>query len=189
MSSSAFSTMETFSPTTIHGNTMVILCSKTYCIAYMDSILRVSKGRMPSLGPILRQQTQKSPCHTGSTTSYLHSLLRVYMPSRSLRLVSERYNHKEAQNHAFVHCFLLVEWYSQHYPDNWISDNIQETHTYSNCNLQKKNRCFHYSLVLLCSTLYYFCTKQQCLYCWHFLCLFPLKMNRMLYSSFVNRFR
>lgn len=121
--------------------------------------------------------------------SYLHSLLRVYMPSRSLRLVSERYNHKEAQNHAFVHCFLLVEWYSQHYPDNWISDNIQETHTYSNCNLQKKNRCFHYSLVLLCSTLYYFCTKQQCLYCWHFLCLFPLKMNRMLYSSFVNRFR
>ncbi len=39
---------------------------------------------------------------TGSAPAYFHSLLRIYIPSRSLRSASERclwYHHREAQNH------------------------------------------------------------------------------------------
>jgi len=76
-------------PTTIHGK-LQWLCSKTYCIAYMDSILSVSKSRIPYLVQILRQQTQKSSCQMVSATSYIQSLLRVYMSSRNLQSVSEQ---------------------------------------------------------------------------------------------------
>ncbi len=43
---------------------------------------------------------------TGSAPSYFHSLLRIYIPSRSLRSASERplwYHHREAQNHSPEH--------------------------------------------------------------------------------------
>ncbi len=39
---------------------------------------------------------------TGSAPTYFHSLLRIYIPSRSLRSASERhliYHHRDAQNH------------------------------------------------------------------------------------------
>ncbi len=43
---------------------------------------------------------------TGSAPTYFHSLLQIYVPSRSLRSVSERllvYHHREAQNHSPEH--------------------------------------------------------------------------------------
>ncbi len=43
---------------------------------------------------------------TGSAPSYFHSLLRIYIPSRSLRSASERrlvYHHREDQNHSPEH--------------------------------------------------------------------------------------
>ncbi len=43
---------------------------------------------------------------TGSAPTYFHSLLRIYIPSRSLRSASERrliYHHREAQNHSPEH--------------------------------------------------------------------------------------
>ncbi len=43
---------------------------------------------------------------TGSAPSYFHSLLRIYIPSRSLRSASERrlvVHHREAQNHSPEH--------------------------------------------------------------------------------------
>ncbi len=43
---------------------------------------------------------------TGFAPSYFHSLLRIYIPSRSLRSASERrlvYHHREAQNHSPEH--------------------------------------------------------------------------------------
>ncbi len=43
---------------------------------------------------------------TGSAPAYFHSLLRIYIPSRSLRSASERrlvVHHREAQNHSPEH--------------------------------------------------------------------------------------
>ncbi len=43
---------------------------------------------------------------TGSAPTYFHSLLQIYVPSRSLRSASERllvYHHREAQNHSPEH--------------------------------------------------------------------------------------
>ncbi len=43
---------------------------------------------------------------TGSAPTYFHSLLRIYIPSRSLRSASERrlvVHHREAQNHSPEH--------------------------------------------------------------------------------------
>ncbi len=40
---------------------------------------------------------------TGSAPTYFHSLLRIYISSRSLRSANERRHHREAQNHSPEH--------------------------------------------------------------------------------------
>ncbi len=65
---------------------------------------------------------------TGSAPSYFHSLLRIYIPSRSLRsaprgAITER--HKITFQNGFIHRSWLVEWTSHPHPQCWIPDNLQ----------------------------------------------------------------
>ncbi len=68
---------------------------------------------------------------TGSAPAYFHSLLRIYIPSRSLRSTNERRlvvpsqrGDKITFQNIFVHCSWLVEWSSHPYPECWIPDNF-----------------------------------------------------------------
>ncbi len=71
---------------------------------------------------------------TGSAPAYLHSLLRIYIPSRSLRsAVSDAswYHHREAQNHSPEHSRSPVPGWWNDLPipilNCWISVNLQAT--------------------------------------------------------------
>ncbi len=46
---------------------------------------------------------------TGSAPAYFHSLITIYIPSRSLRTASERQNHKITFQNVFIHRSWLVE--------------------------------------------------------------------------------
>ncbi len=65
---------------------------------------------------------------TGSAPAYLHSLMTIYIPSRSPRSVvpSQRGTKITFQN-IFIHRSWLVEWTSQPHPECWIPDNFQAT--------------------------------------------------------------
>ncbi len=71
---------------------------------------------------------------TGSAPAYFHSLLRIYIPSRSLRSASERRlvvpsqrGSKSTLQNILVHRSWLVEWSSHPHPECWIPVNLQET--------------------------------------------------------------
>ncbi len=109
---------------------------------------------------------------TGSAPAYIHSLLRIYIPSRSLRSASERpitERHKITFQNIFVHCSWLVECSSHPNPECWFPDNFQAVENSSLSTLfdliiNKKNK-----LKKRCLSLYLFppflaCTcLEQCL--------------------------
>ncbi len=67
---------------------------------------------------------------TGSAPSYFHSLLRIYIPSRSLRSASERRiteRLKITLQNILFHCSWPVEWSSHPHPECWIPVNFQAT--------------------------------------------------------------
>ncbi len=90
---------------------------------------------------------------TGSAPSYFRSLMRIYIPSRSLRSV-------------FIHRSWLVEWTSHPYPECWIPDNFQATPENSSLPssldfILKKNKklCFLFLTSPCLATIY----SGQCL--------------------------
>ncbi len=70
---------------------------------------------------------------TGSAPTYFHSLLRIYIPSRSLRsasvkprgTITERL--KITLQNILFHRSWLVEWSSHPHPECWIPVNLQAT--------------------------------------------------------------
>ncbi len=112
---------------------------------------------------------------TGSAPSYFHSLLRIYIPSRSLRSASERSPHGTIterlkitlQNILFHHSWLL-EWSPPPNPECWISVNLQATTENSSLstlhdiilNLKKKITLIFLFIFLSFPSLYLF---EQCL--------------------------
>ncbi len=75
---------------------------------------------------------------TGSAPTYFHSLLRIYIPSRSLRSASERawYHHREAQNHSPEHSL------SPFLAGGMISPLIRNAGSLSNFKQQLKTHLF-----------------------------------------------
>ncbi len=104
------------------------------------------------------QQAQNSPCYTSlcllhwlpvaarikfktlmpayrtaSAPSYLHSLITIHIPSRSLKSAGERRlmvpseRHKITLQNVFIHRSWLVELNSHPHPECWIPDNLQAT--------------------------------------------------------------
>ncbi len=66
----------------------------------------------------------------GSAPAYFHSLIWIYIPSRSLRSASERCLKITLQNILF-HRSWLVEWSSHPHPECWIPVNIKAITEYS----------------------------------------------------------
>ncbi len=69
---------------------------------------------------------------TGSAPAYFHSLLRIYIPSRSLRSASERRLMVPSQRGSkslsrTFSLIILVEWSSHPHPECWIPVNLQAT--------------------------------------------------------------
>ncbi len=70
---------------------------------------------------------------TGSAPTYFHSLLRIYIPSRSLRSASERrlvvpsQSLKITLQNILVHRSWPVEWSSHPHPECWIPVNLHAT--------------------------------------------------------------
>ncbi len=69
---------------------------------------------------------------TGSAPSYFHSVLRIYIPSRSLRSASEPCGTiterlKITLQNILIHRSWLVEWSSYPHPECWIPVNLQAT--------------------------------------------------------------
>ncbi len=71
---------------------------------------------------------------TNSEPAYFHSLLRIYIPSRSLRSASERCLVVPSQRgsqitlqNILVHHSLLEEWSSHPHPECWIPVDLQAT--------------------------------------------------------------
>ncbi len=63
---------------------------------------------------------------TGSAPTYFHSLLQIYIPSRSLRsAITERL--KITLQNILVHHSWLVEWSSHPHPECWLHVNLQAT--------------------------------------------------------------
>ncbi len=100
---------------------------------------------------------------TGSAPSYFHSLITIYIPSRSLRseilvrvsphgAITER--HKITLQNVFIHRSWLVEWTSHPHPECWIPENVQATPENSSLpsslskKKKKKNISFLHSLSL-----------------------------------------
>ncbi len=130
---------------------------------------------------------------TGSAPTYFHSLMTIYIPSRSLRSASERRLKITFQN-ILVHRSWLMEWPSQPYPDCWIPVNLQATTENSSLstlldiipNCQQKKIIYLYLFLLLLACTYL--TNA-----WDLLLrALPLsvcfKMNRFMYSPIVSRF-
>ncbi len=106
---------------------------------------------------------------TGSAPTYFHSLLQIYIPSRSLRSASERRlvdtiteRLKITLQNILVHHSWLVEWSSHPYPEFGIPVNLQATTENSSLSTllnilykEKKNKQFlslYVFLPLLAST-------------------------------------
>ncbi len=68
---------------------------------------------------------------TGSASVYFHSLMTIYIPSRSLRSASERRlmvpSQRGSKSLSRIFSFTLVEWPSYPYPECWIPVNLQAT--------------------------------------------------------------
>ncbi len=98
---------------------------------------------------------------TGSAPTYFHPLLRIYIPSRSLRSTrwatscgTSTERHKITFQNFFIHRSWLVEWTSHPYPECWIPDNFQATPENSSLSspFDKKNAFSFLNLSL--SSLY-----------------------------------
>ncbi len=140
---------------------------------------------------------------TGSAPAYFHSLLRIYIPSRSLRSASERRHRgtiterlKITLQNILVHHSWLVEWSSHPYPECWIPVNLQaKTENSSLSTLLdfilnlKKQKTLSFSLFIPSLASLYLLNND-----WDLVlralplsvCLF--KMNRFMYSPIVSRF-
>ncbi len=118
---------------------------------------------------------------TGSAPSYFHSLLWIYIPSRSLRSASERrlvvpsQRFKITLQNILFHRSWPVEWSSHLHPECWIPVNLQATTENSSLSTlldylkKKKKKClslfsksssFSLSLSPSLASLYLF---EQCL--------------------------
>ncbi len=95
---------------------------------------------------------------TSSAPSELHSLITIYIPSRSLRSAGERRlvgaiteRHKIILQNVFIHRSWLVEWTSHPYPECWIPDNFKETPENSSLpsSLDSKKKTLALSFTLL----------------------------------------
>ncbi len=143
---------------------------------------------------------------TTSGPTYFHSLLRIYIPSRSWDLLvsdASWYHHREAQNHSpehSLHRSWLVEW-SSHPPSGMLDPCQPSSNNWklisfnylTSSSSKKKKKLFlnlHLSLSfsLSLASLYLF---EQCLRLGvrgtSSVCL-PLQDNRFMYSPIVNRF-
>ncbi len=140
---------------------------------------------------------------TGSAPSYFHSLLRIYIPSRSLRSASERRlvvpSQRGSKSLSRTFSFTIPGWWNNLPTPIWIPVNLQATTENSSLsalldfilNLKKKKKKKNLSLYLSLLPL------LACTYLnndWDLLlralplsdCLF--KMNRFMYSPVVSRF-
>ncbi len=88
---------------------------------------------------------------TGSAPTYFHSLLRIYIPSRSLRSASERRlvvpSHREAQNHSPEHSHSPFSW-------NDLPTPIRNTGSLSIFKQQLKTHLFQHYLTYLYIYIY-----------------------------------
>ncbi len=141
---------------------------------------------------------------TGSAPSYFHSLLRIYIPSRSLRSASERrlvvpsQRGSKSLSRTFSFTVPGCGIISHPYPECWIPVNLQATTENSSLsalldfilNLKKKktlNLSFYLSLLPLLACTYLNNDWDLVLRALPLSdCLF--KMNRFMYSPIVSRF-
>ncbi len=130
---------------------------------------------------------------TGSAPTYFHSLMTIYIPSRSLRSASERRLKITFQN-ILVHHSWLMEWPSHPYPDCWIPVNLQATTENSSLstlldiilNCQQKINIYLYLFLLLLACTYFNNARDLVLRAHPLSVCF--KMNRFMYSPIVSRF-
>ncbi len=104
-----------------------------------------------------------------TTPAYFHSLLRIYIPSRSLRSASERrlvVPSQRGSNHSPEHSrspFLPVEWSSHPYPECWIPVKLQAT-TENSCLSTLLNFILKNNTHTLCLSL---CLSLSLLACFY----------------------
>ncbi len=137
---------------------------------------------------------------TGSAPSYFHSLLRIYIPSRSLRSASERRlvvpSQRGSKSLSRTFSFTIPGWWNNLPTPIWIPVNLQATTENSSLSAlldfilnlkKKKNLSLYLSLLPLLACTY---LNND----WDLLlralplsdCLF--KMNRFMYSPIVSGF-
>ncbi len=116
--------------------------------------------------------------------TYFHSLLWIYIPSRSLRSASERRLVVPSQRlkipvqNILVHCSRLAERSSHPYLECWIPDNFQaqlKTHIFCDATWlhpKLKGKKSIYLYVFLPFELVRIWTMPETWYYEHFLCLF-----------------
>ncbi len=135
---------------------------------------------------------------TGSATAYFHSLIWIYIPSRSLRSDNEQrlvvHHHREAQNHSPEHSRSPFLAGGMNFPppsECWIPVNLQATTENSSLStlldfiIKKKINLYLFLLLLACTYLnnvWDLVLRALPLS----VCLF--KMNRFMYSPIVSRF-
>ncbi len=66
---------------------------------------------------------------TASAPSYFHSLLWIYIPTRSLRSISKRYLVVTSQRGIFIHLSWLVKWSSHTRSINRTPDTLSDSNT------------------------------------------------------------
>ncbi len=106
---------------------------------------------------------------TGSAPTYFHSLMTIYIPSRSLRSVSERRlmvpSQRGSKSLSRIFSFTLVHP-SYPYPECWIPVNLQATTEKSSLStlldfiLKKKEKKSYFLFIPSLASLYLF---EQCL--------------------------
>ncbi len=131
---------------------------------------------------------------TGSAPTYFHSLLRIYIPSRSLNLLvsdASWYHHREAQNHSPEHSLSPFLAGGMIFPspsgmldpcqfssNNWKL--ISFNSTWLHIKKKKKNLNFHFFKIFIFLFIFSLLPLLACTYLnnawdlvlWHFLCMF-----------------
>ncbi len=143
---------------------------------------------------------------TGSAPAYFHSLMTIYIPSRSLRSASERRlvapSQRGSKSLSRTFSFTVPGWWNDPppHPDRWIPVNLQAStensslSTLPDFKINKILSLFQYlhlslylSLLLLLACTYL--NNAWDLLLWALplsVCLF--KINRFMYSPIVSRF-
>ncbi len=107
---------------------------------------------------------------TGSASAYFHTLMTIYIPSRSLRSASERClmvpSQRGSKSLSRIFSFTRVEWPSYLYPECWIPVNLQATTENSSLStlldfiLKKKKKSSYFLFIPSLASLFLF---EQCL--------------------------